>query len=173
MAVEKLGRLPRGRTVTSMDELRDKILTPAVQKISAEFAEQIKREMQNNILDSVYRSYKPKNYNRTYEFYNSVTIYEGNIYRGKIQQYRIGFDKNKMRPRIVERNWNIHADINGRTQSANIARWLDEGTSSGLFTRDGAHFIEETSQFVKEVLLGTDGVRIAQSVTGLRIRKRK
>lgn len=173
MAVEKLGSLPRGRTVTSMDELRDKILTPAVQKISAEFAEQVKREMQNNILDSVYRAYKPKNYNRTYEFYNSVTIYQSNIYNGKIQQYRIGFDKNKMRPRIVRGSWNIHADVYGKNQSANIPRWLDEGTSNGLFERDGANFIDKTADFVKEVLLGTEGVRIAQSVTGIRIGKRK
>lgn len=113
------------------------------------------RVVKDNLLKKVYWNYVPQgdySYDRTYELMDSVTV--GNFNIGyKYATFDVFMDTSKINPYQTEgSSWNQHADVDGDDMSEYIPMWIEEGTTGGLWKRDGAHYMQESFiQLVNEL----------------------
>jgi hypothetical protein len=107
-----------------------------------DLSKEIYRVIQLYIEERQY-DWTPKDYIRTMEYLNSLTISEiksnGNGYSVEIY-----FDTNKIIPHTVEGNWNQHEDFWGNPTSEFIPLWLEEGSPNNpYFQHPGNHAVRD------------------------------
>lgn len=103
-----------------------------------EIVEVAKRVIEKYIYENVYQ-YQPKEYTRTYELWDSLTV--SDVFtddRGRTS-IKIYFDTNKIKPHMVTDNWNQHADIYDNDTSKYIPLWVEEGAEGSLWDRQPAN----------------------------------
>ena len=110
---------------------------------------EVETMMKNYIIDKLYNSYTPKDYARSYNYLNSLTVrrvYKNN--KGELET-EIFFDPNKIYSReIHDRYWNQHMSVNGDTTwegksiSEWIPVWMEHGVSGSKWDRDGIKVVD-------------------------------
>jgi hypothetical protein len=119
--------------------------------ILSAIAEEIKKMLHDYVQTYWYNDHTPKNYHRTYEFINSLTVDKVQTV-GDRQEVFIFFDPNKIGAYQTELGqWNQHLDIYGIESAAEaIALWIEEGQDSPLYSYEGIHMVESTELTLRE-----------------------
>jgi len=106
-------------------------------------AQQVQQMVKDFIIQELYQNYKPTEYDRTYEFLNSVSVSKvEEITKGKYM-VQIYFDTSLIHPYITSSFWNAHASVTGHNMSSFIPLFLEEGTDfPSLYPREGIHSME-------------------------------
>jgi hypothetical protein len=122
-------------------------LTPILQQV----AEDIKKMLHDYVNTYWYGAHSPTNYQRTFEFINSLTV--DNVQTtGDRKEVFIYFDPAKIGAYQTELGqWNQHLDVYGIESAAEaIALWIEEGQDSPLYSYDGIHQIEQTELALRQ-----------------------
>lgn len=142
-----------------------KVINQNIQLSLEQVGKQVQKMVKDYILEELYRNHQPTEYDRTFEFLNSVSVSKvDEITKGKYT-VQIYFDLNKIFPmEISDSTWNQHMDIWGNSQvfEERLILWLEQGTKKGLYPREGIHSMEtiredlarskEYVQMIKEFL---------------------
>ncbi len=125
-------------------------------------AEEIKKMLHDYVQTYWYSAHSPKNYNRTYEFINSLTCSKVETI-GNRQEVFIFFDPDKIGAYRTELGqWNQHLDVYGIESAAEaIVLWIEEGQDSPLFSYEGIHQIENVEMQLRE------GNKISKDIAAL------
>lgn len=110
---------------------------------------EVETMMKNYIIDKLYNSYTPKDYARSYNYLNSLTVRK--VYKndkGELET-EIFFDPNKIYSReIHDRYWNQHMSLDGSTTwngvpiSELLPVWMEKGVSGSRWDREGIYVVD-------------------------------
>lgn len=189
MAVIKTSGRPRRKQLKSDADVRE-LLEEAGKGALRSVAQQFANQLQNNILDLLYKAYTPTSYKRTYDLVRAVTIDKTKyIYGGKQMQSTVYIDWKKLsigKRRTGE--WGTHVSVTNEDFRKSLIDVLESGSNGGLFKHDGRHFIQETMLWLEiNQAAVVSGVTVADKTqyaysdygiadkipTGVRLRKRK
>lgn len=116
---------------------------------------EVEKMMKDYIIDALYNSYTPKDYLRSYNYINSLTVKK--VYKNSAGELEteIFFDPDKIYSREVEDSyWNQHMSVNGDSMwdGRPISEWIpifiEHGVSGSKWDRDG---IEVVDTILKEL----------------------
>lgn len=146
------------KKITSWQMLEDAVLKPTARGMGSAIARATARHLQEEIVANIYNTYSPKDYKRTRQFLRSVSIEKSKIYSGRIAQYKVVFDYNKINPIYVGNgHWNKHMSFSTeKFNRGNLVQVLEEGTigTNSRFMREGAWFIANTKRWLNENING-------------------
>ncbi len=110
---------------------------------------EVEKMMKQYVIDNLYNNYTPKDYARSYNYINSLTIKK--VYKnskGELET-EIFFDPNKIYSREVhDRYWNQHMSLNGSTTwdgvpiNELLPVWMEKGVSSSKWSHKGIHVVD-------------------------------
>ena len=113
-------------------------------EVLEDVAKQIKEEIFRYIDENLYNAYEPVAYDRTYEYRDSVVVKPLPKRGARLFGFRIELDYSKITPsRSANPNsWNAHMSVTGKDVSKYIPKWIDQGTTGGLYPRTGIHLFD-------------------------------
>lgn len=116
---------------------------------------EVEKMMKEYVIKALYNSYSPKDYLRSYNYLNSLTVKR--VYKNSAGglETEIFFDPNKIYSREVEDSyWNQHMSVSGDSMwnGKPISKWIpvfmEHGVSGSKWDRDG---IEVVDTILKEL----------------------
>lgn len=114
-----------------------------------EVAKAIENDMKEFIVKELYQKYTPKEYARTYDYINSLTLSRVKEIDGG-HEIEIYFDPDKIRANYVtDRRWNQHMSVDGFDFSEDLPYAIEYGVTGSLYDRDGIGVVEETIEILK------------------------
>lgn len=156
--------MPRQK-ISSWQQLVNAVLKPTAKGMTSAYATAIANHLYNEVYASIYEKYKPKNYERTYQFLNSIKIEKSKVFGDRYYQARILFDYKKIKPITTPKGrWNKHRSYTSDNfpkgqdfNRANLVDVLNSGTlgTASAWPRESANFIEKTKKWMEES--GTSG----------------
>jgi hypothetical protein len=112
-------------------------------------AEEIKKIVQHEIWELLYSSYNHE-YQRTYDFIDSVSVKNINKLSDGTLEIEIYYDSSKIIPSVVENSkYNQHMDYYGNDVPDKIPLWLESGTDANngnFFPRDGIGAMKKVAE---------------------------
>lgn len=121
-----------------------------------EICEQV---VQDNIQKKVYDAYTPQGdypYDRTYELLNSVDISPLKV-GYKYAEFEVFMNTDLINAYTTPpKEWNQHADVYGLDMTQYIPKWIEEGTTGGLFPRSGAYYMSDSFVELTDGRLGKE-----------------
>lgn len=146
-----ISKRPNNKRVSSQKQLENAIIKPTAKGVVNGLANATGKKLIQNIQENVYDSYEPNSYQRTGQFINAVRISKMKTTSGvdKVEA-SVYIDSRAIKPYVTndKSEWNQHADVNGTPFTTPLIDVLENGTYSGLFKRKGAHFIEDTMNWL-------------------------
>ena len=116
---------------------------------------EVEKMMKDYIIKALYNAYQPKDYLRSMNYINSLTIRKVSKNSAGELETEIFFDPDKIFSREMEGEyWNQHMSVNGDTSwgGRQISEWIpifiERGVSGSLWDRDG---IEVVDTILKEL----------------------
>lgn len=116
---------------------------------------EVEKMMKDYIIKALYNAYQPKDYLRSMNYINSLTVKKVTKNGVGELEVEISFDSNKIYSREMEGEyWNQHMSVNGddtwggRPISEWIPIFMEHGVSGSLWDRDG---IEVVDTILKEL----------------------
>lgn len=149
-------------TFKNLDEYF-KYVKKQIKSVLEQIAEEVRKELYDTVNDNLYKTYNPKQYQRTYELLNSISKTEikensdGEYYvviyydTDKILAYpslsNLTGDKNE-----YGSLWGQHADFYGNDVSEYIPLWIEHGTSgvNNPYHRKGIYAIDEVKEWIEK-----------------------
>lgn len=115
-----------------------------------QIAKEVETILKDYIMQNLYQAYTPKEYARTYDFVNSVTV--GTVKKiNNGYSIEIYYDTDKIRQAIVQdSDWNQHMSVdgsetwNGVKINELIPYFIEHGTEGSKWDRDGLFAMENT-----------------------------
>lgn len=110
----------------------------------------VEKEMKEYIMKKLYQSYNPKEYHRSYDYINSLTV--GKVVQvGTSFNVEVYFDPKKIKQEEVHDSaWNRHMSVDGNTEwngtpiNELIPYFIEYGTNGSLWDREGINVTTET-----------------------------
>lgn len=91
---------------------------------------------------------KPKDYNRTFEFLNSIEF--KTTVSGGVIATKVFFNDKLIKPMHDEySSWNQHMSLTGADVSGNIVGWIEHGQTSKAYSYDGIHMVKNVKEWAK------------------------
>lgn len=137
----------------------------AGQQMKNEFSEHLAnlavKKMRDIIEQEIYINHvftggqEQKVYERTWNVYDAVTIK-----KLKDGTWSVGLDARKIYARAAgtytdawgeHTGWGQHADIYGEPASAMMATFIEEGVNSKIFSYEGIHVFERTTEYINSI----------------------
>lgn len=116
---------------------------------------EVEKMMKDYIIKALYNAYQPKDYLRSMNYINSLTVKRVSKNSAGELETEIFFDPNKIYSREMEGEyWNQHMSVNGDSMwgGKSISEWMpifiEHGVSGSLWDRDG---IEVVDTILKEL----------------------
>lgn len=116
---------------------------------------EVEKMMKDYVIKALYQSYQPKDYLRSMNYINSLTVKKVSKNGAGELETEIFFDPNKIYSREMEgKYWNQHMSVNGDSSWGGrpISEWLpifiERGVSGSLWDREG---IEVVDTILKEL----------------------
>lgn len=118
---------------------------------------EVEKMMKDYIIDALYNSYTPKDYLRSYNYINSLTVKK--VYKNSTGELEteIFFDPDKIYSREVEDSyWNQHMSVNGDSMwdGRPISEWIpifiEHGVSGSKWDRDGIEVVDNIIKKLKD-----------------------
>lgn len=106
-------------------------------------------KLKDDIMSKLYNEYNPKEYQRTYDFLESVSL-KPIVGKKNTINVMIYYDTSKIIPNFVEDNWNQHEDIWGIDVHEFIPLWLEFGTKNSLWDREGIYAMEGLEIYLRD-----------------------
>ena len=109
---------------------------------------EVETMMKEYIIDKLYNSYTPKDYARSYNYLNSLTVrrvYKNN--KGELETEIVFVPKKIYSREIHERYWNQHMSLDGSTTwngvpiSELLPHFIEKGVSGSKWDRDGIYVV--------------------------------
>jgi hypothetical protein len=118
-------------------------------------ARKVKSIIDEFALQNQINAYNPTDYQRTYEFFKSLTIGDVEKIDGGYS-IEIYYDSQKIGSYITNSGWNQHADIygnaswNGKSIPEWIPYWIEYGTNGSLWDREPANIISSSMMIIQQ-----------------------
>lgn len=112
------------------------------------------KEVSKELGDYVFKNWylargNPNDYNRTFEFLDSVT-FQTMVARGKVF-VEVFFDPDLIKPMYDEySSWNQHMSLSQKDVSESIVGWIEYGQNSHLYSYKGIHMVENVREWCKK-----------------------
>lgn len=121
----------------------------SLKKAMKDIGEEVKLELQDYIWENWYKTYNPKEYERTFDFLNCVTFNVGKS-NGKYVAI-VYYDTSKIKAEYNEYSyWNNHMSLSGEDVSEYIPRWIEKGQKSHVYSYNGVEPIRNIVKWCEE-----------------------
>ena len=120
-----------------------------LEKCMDEVGRQMKVEVQNLIFEKIYRTRNPKEYERTFNFLNSIQ-YKFTNNNGKFQ-VEVYYDTDLIKAEYNEYSyWNQHMSLSGEDVSKDIPYYMEYGNKSPIYSYEGAYIMKEMKEYAEQ-----------------------
>jgi len=150
-------------------ELEDFMNATILKVALIDIAKQVEVLIRDYIKKNLYDTYEPKNYVRSYDYINSLTI-------GKVKpdgngfSIRLYFDANKIKPQEMERGlWNRHMTQKGVPTNEFIADWIENGATDSEHARKPIHVMANIKKELEETKLHVRAIKKALGEKGFKV----
>lgn len=185
MAVRRLttGR----RNLIDNPQRLEEVMQKTARGVVTAVSKDVERKIKDETISRLYNGYKPKIYDRTYEFYDSIT--RRPTYRiSSGYRSEVFFDYNKMKPYPPRDGlWGKHTNFDGNDVRKELIGWLDTvgtmvvgPTGHVIYKREPLNIISDTREWLDNIVGSIDTTfssyrnpEIGQLTKGLRITKKK
>jgi len=140
---------------------------PQVKYALQRTGKEVEQMVKDYIMQEMY-SIMTSDYTRSYEFINSVSHTNVEII-GNMFKVTVYFDTDKIKPHIIDGEWNQHADFYGNDVSDSLVLWIEEGTSNQFYSHPGINSMETVGSWTKKIKQGLEAHLVS---TGLNVRVR-
>ena len=126
----------------------EKYLQRELQNNLNEIIKEIKEDVKEYIMENLYNAYDPNQYERSFEFLESVSVYKARQTESGISAI-VYFDTDKINAVGMSGRFNQHMSVDGKDVSDYIPQWLEEGTQArrnNIFPRDGIYSMENVKK---------------------------
>lgn len=132
-------------TIRRLSEL-DNILKSKLERAVEQCGKIAEIKLHNMVMDRLYNSYNPIQYDRNHNFLDSITLVP--ILNKNGITVMLHYDTDKIHASMVKDNWNRHMDVNGNDVSEYIPMWLEFGTEGSLWDREGIYSMIEVEVYM-------------------------
>lgn len=124
--------------IRNMDDLQKLInnqVIPRAKYPIQQTAEEVEQMVRDYVMQTLY-SLHPYEYDRTYEFVNSI-VHTKPIRIKNGWMVEIYYDTDLIKATYVENGWNQHMSFSGEDVSTSIPLWLEYGTDNPYYSHEG------------------------------------
>ena len=121
-----------------------------LEKAMDEVGDEVAKELGDYVFKNWYQARgNPKDYNRTFQFLESVT-FQTMFARGKFFT-EVFFDPDLIDAMYDEySSWNQHMSVRKEDVTEDIVGWIEYGQNSPLYSYDGIHMVENVREWCKK-----------------------
>lgn len=137
------------KTFKNLDQLNkhiNKLLKKAMDDVGLE----VTKELGDYVFKNWYLAKgTPNDYNRTFNFINSVT-FQTMVANGKVFT-EVFFNPDLIKPMYDEySSWNQHMSLSQKDVSESVVGWIEYGQNSHLHSYEGIHMVENVREWCKK-----------------------
>lgn len=144
--------MPTFTTISALNQYIKNVVKQSIQTIAEDVREEVYEEVSDKLLNNHSGGNGYYAYQHTFEVLESIC--EPKVkYVNNTVEVEIYYDTDKIQPHYVDNSfWNQHMSITGEDVSEILPLWLEEGTTGGLYPREGWGIIKEWQDELKRTL---------------------